>query len=548
MECLRIVDLKCSRGHRRTVPCSQGNSACRTCLREEQAQQRRRERDASLDVERQRKQNEYAQALAEAQAEIAHLKRTQRNLREDAERQKILTQHQQEIESLKVSKLLQGDGNGSIMNSTGDATPSSLSSAQADDQQSVAEAGQVNIEQTESVSPKASSSSKSEWDWEKHFLNAQSEEIDQLMDMIGLESVKERFLEIKQSIDTSILQDVDLQKDRFGTVLLGNPGTGKTTVARLYAKFLASVGVIPGEEFFETTGSRMANDGVSGCQKSLDSILEKGGGIFFIDEAYQLTQGNTGGTQVLDFILAEVENLTGKIVFLLAGYQRPMEKFFSHNPGLQSRFPRELKFHDYEDDELLQILGRGIEARWRRQMKVEGGLGGLYCRILARRVGSGRGQEGFGNARTVENAISKLAGRQAARLRKEKQKTDTHVDSFVLTKEDLIGPEPSQALESSKAWKTLNTMIGLDSVKDSVQALLDTIISNYKRELTEQPLVTYNLNKVFLGSPGTGKTTVAKLYGQLLVDIGMLSNGEGLFIHLLFRSYRSDQSYIPSGG
>lgn len=387
------------------------------------------------------------------------------------------------------------------------------------------------------VDPKVASLSKRERDWEKHFLNSQSEEIDQLMDMIGLESVKEKFLEIKQSIDTSISQDADLQKERFRTVLLGNPGTGKTTVARLYAKFLASVGAIPGAEFFETTGSRMGNDGVSGCQKSLDSILEKGGGVVFIDEAYQLTQGNMGGTQVLDFILAEVENLTGKIVFLLAGYQRPMEKFFSHNPGLQSRFPTEMKFNDYEDDELLQILGRGIEARWRRQMKVAGGLGGLYCRILARRVGSGRGKEGFGNARAVENAISKLAGRQAARLRTEKQKTDTRVDSFFLTKEDLIGPEPSQVLESSKAWTTLKTMIGLDSVKVSVQALLHTITSNYKRELTEQPLVKYSLNKVFLGSPGTGKTTVAKLYGQLLVDIGMLSNGEGVFIHLRFGSY-----------
>lgn len=97
-----------------------------------------------------------------------------------------------------------------------------------------------------------------------------------------------------------------------------------------------------------------------------------------------------------------------------------------------------------------------------------------------------------------------------------------------MTKEDLIGPEPSQALESSSAWQKLKSMIGLGSVKTTVQSLLDSIQYNYQRELQELPPVEFTLNRVFLGSPGTGKTTVAKLYGQILVDIGMLSNGEGM--------------------
>ncbi|KAJ5117791.1 P-loop containing nucleoside triphosphate hydrolase protein [Penicillium atrosanguineum] len=526
MECRKIVDLQCSREHRRTVPCSQTNNACRSCLREDQAQQRRRERDAMLDIKRQKKQYEYAQALAEAQAEVAHLKRTRRDLRENADRQNILIKHQQEIESLKAQKKSLQDVDSPTVNPIKGVEPTNVSDVHFEIQRQTPEARQVETNQTKTEVPKTFSPSENEWNWEKQFLNSHSEEIDHLMEMIGLEAVKERFLTIKGSIDASISQDANLVKDRFGTVFLGNPGTGKTTVARLYARFLASVGAIPGTEFFETTGARMANEGVHGCQKSLDSILEKGGGAVFIDEAYQLTQGSIGGTQVLDFLLAEVENLTGKVVFILAGYQGPMEKFFSHNIGLKSRFPKELKFNDYEDDELLQILAGGIEARWRRQMKIEEGLGGLYCRILARRIGSGRGKEGFGNARAVENAISALAGRQASRLRKEKQQAGAHIDSFFLSKEDLIGPEPSLALESSKAWNKLKAMIGLDSVKDSVQALLGTIDWNYQRELSEQPLVEYSLNKVFLGSPGTGKTTVAKLYGQLLVDIGMLSNGE----------------------
>jgi hypothetical protein len=85
---------------------------------------------------------------------------------------------------------------------------------------------------------------------------------------------------------------------------LRSHNTGKTTVARLYAEFLTSVGALPGSFFVETTGSRLANDGVSGCKKQIEDILNKGGGALFIDEAYQLASGqNYGGSQVLDSFL-----------------------------------------------------------------------------------------------------------------------------------------------------------------------------------------------------------------------------------------------------
>ena len=161
-------------------------------------------------------------------------------------------------------------------------------------------------------------------------------------------------------------------------------------------------------------------------------------------------------------------------------------------------------------------------------MKVEDNLGGLYCRIVARRVGMGRGREGFANARAVENARSKISERQAARVSRERRQGGGKIDDFFLSKEDMIGPDPSQALKSSSAWQKLQSMIGLDTVKKTVEAILDTMRYNYQRELDEKPLVAYSLNKVFLGNPGTGKTSIAKIYGQILVDIGFLSNGEGM--------------------
>lgn len=302
---------------------------------------------------------------------------------------------------------------------------------------------------------------------------------------------------------------------------------GKTTVARLYAKFLTSVGVIPGASFEETTGSSLANKGVSGCKKILDTILENGGGVLFIDEAYQLTSGNNpGGSNVLDFLLAEVENNRGKIVFILAGYSRQMEGFFSHNPGIPSRFPFEMRFADYTDDELLRIFNRIVHERFSGRMACEDGHQGLYCRIVARRVGYGRGKEGFGNARAVENVFEVVHKRQGDRLRRERA-SGLQPNDFLFTKADLIGREPSEVLARCDAWEKLQGLLGLEAVKQAIQSLVDSIRENYQRELDEKPRVEYSLNKVFLGNPGTGKTTVAKLYGNILATLGLLSKGEG---------------------
>lgn len=532
MKCTKIVKWRCPRGHDLSLPCSQAKRSCRFCIREDQAKERRRKRDLELEQKRQRKQDEYARQIAEAQEEASYLKRIRRDEIDDAERARVLEQHRQEIEDLRNPQQLPSppaSPQRRLSSETIAGTPSPITETSSNSSVTVTRSPSVQPTSRQVMPLKKTSAAKGDWEYQKKFLNAQSQEIDELVDMIGLESVKMKFLSIKAKVDVSIRQNIDLNHDRFGSVLLGNPGTGKTTVARLYAKFLSSMGIIPGDKFIETTGSRLANDGVSGCQKTIEALLKDGGGAIFIDEAYQLVGSSFGGTQVLDFLLAEVENLTGKVVFILAGYQRPMEKFFAHNPGLPSRFPHELKFEDFDDTELMRILVGSIKKTYKNQMKVEDNLGGLYCRIVARRVGMGRGREGFANARAVENARSKISERQAARVSRERRQGGGKIDDFFLSKEDMIGPDPSQALKSSSAWQKLQSMIGLDTVKKTVEAILDTMRYNYQRELDEKPLVAYSLNKVFLGNPGTGKTSIAKIYGQILVDIGFLSNGEGMY-------------------
>ncbi|KAH7390934.1 P-loop containing nucleoside triphosphate hydrolase protein [Phaeosphaeria sp. MPI-PUGE-AT-0046c] len=534
MDCKAIVVSQCPKNHKVVRKChDKAGATCGKCKAEARAAEKRRQRDLKLDEERQANQRAYAARLAEIEGEIEHQKILLKDHVLEQDRQNALAQKKADLLKMKqraqARNLETKHPTHQKQQKGPDApvSPGTASSATAGASEPTSPSTSDKESETHQDPPAWNESdAKDDWEEQKELWGAENEALDALMQMIGLETVKEQFLTIKNKIDTLVRQNVPLKGERFGAALLGNPGTGKTTVARLYASFLVKVGALPGDHFFESSGSSLANDGVSAVKKHIDKILEAGGGVFFIDEAYQLVSGNShGGAAVLDYLLAEIENLTGKIVFVLAGYHKQMEAFFKHNPGIPSRLPIQMEFDDYSDAELHRIFVQYINGKYKGAMKIEDGMQGLYVRIVARRIGRGRGRDGFGNARDVQNKLSQITGRQAKRLRQER-KAGKKPDDNLLTKEDLIGPEPSAILKDNSSWQCLQKLIGLKSVKQSVQSLLDGLQFNYQRELEEKPLVQYSLNRCLIGSPGTGKTSVAKLYGRILADIGLLSNGE----------------------
>ncbi|KAK7402704.1 hypothetical protein QQX98_011526 [Neonectria punicea] len=511
--CKEPLSKTCPRGHKTKGMCGNAAAACRSCEKEDEETRRRVRRDLELEKKRCETEDKYRQELQDLEDEIDRQQRAMKYENEKNDQAKMIQAKKDHLKSLQETKARIDSAK-------------AKQQSNASNQQSASSSTTAGTSSGPKVSSPHASKARDEWEYMKKKEGARNDALDKLMGMVGLESVKNRFLSIKSSVDTRVRQGLSLEEERFSCSLLGNPGTGKTTVARIWAKFLTTVGAIAGNAFIETTGSKLASGGVPGCEKQLETIKDAGGGVLFIDEAYQLSSGNNaGGAAVLDFILAEVENLRGKVIFVLAGYSKQMESFFAHNPGFPSRFPIEMKFEDYIDEELLSILELRIQRKYSGRMKIEDGSRGLYFRIASRRIGYSRGKEGFGNARAVENYEQAMLERQANRLRVQRR-AGAEPDDLQLTQEDIIGPEPSSSLKNCKAYQELTSLIGLKEVKENLNVLLDTVKTNYERELAEEPIVAFSLNRVFLGSPGTGKTTVAKLFGRVLVDLGLLSNGE----------------------
>jgi len=224
--------------------------------------------------------------------------------------------------------------------------------------------------------------------------------------LVGMESVK---TEIRRRVDFLVVnkrrqkRGMSTSPQRMHMAFVGTPGTGKTTVARLYGELLHDLGLLPTRNFVETDRSGLVGTHVGQTdEKTSEVINQADGGILFIDEAYALDDGYASqkgfGEEATNVIVKQMEDRRDRLVVILAGYKKETLEYMNLNPGLLSRVPTIVDFPDYSDDELMVIADRIAE---RRDLSIDDDAKPALRKILSR----SRNEPGFGNARTVENIL-----------------------------------------------------------------------------------------------------------------------------------------------
>jgi SpoVK/Ycf46/Vps4 family AAA+-type ATPase len=229
-------------------------------------------------------------------------------------------------------------------------------------------------------------------------------------------------------------------------VFVGNPGTGKTTVARLVSGIYKALGLLSKGQLIEVDRSELVA-GYLGqtATKTAEVVASAVGGVLFIDEAYSLTAGELGadqyGREAVDTLVKEMEDRRDDLVVIVAGYPEPMEDFIAANPGLASRFRTTIAFDDYTDDELSDILTGLAEGA---DYELAPGALDQFKVMLA----STPRNRSFGNGRYARNMLEAAIGRHAWRLRDVTAPSTEQLRQIVA--EDLTDEEVTTAAPADK--------------------------------------------------------------------------------------------------
>ncbi|WP_210594188.1 right-handed parallel beta-helix repeat-containing protein [Streptomyces sp. GESEQ-35] len=307
-------------------------------------------------------------------------------------------------------------------------------------------------------------------------------------------------------------------------VFSGPPGTGKTTVARLYGGILAELGVLPSGHLVEVSRADLVARVIGGtAMKTTEAFNEAIGGVLFIDEAYTLLSDSKGsgadfGREAIDTLLKLMEDHRDEIVVIVAGYTEQMAQFLASNPGLTSRFTRTIEFANYSVDELVTITGSMCRAH-------HYDLAPGTLEALAQHYERMPRDAGFGNGRAARQVFEEMVDRQAYRLGSLADPTEADL-SWLLPEDVSDASSADGERGSEELLAELRAMTGLHAVKREVTDLVNLLSATRQRQAAGLPVPKISNHLVFTGPPGTGKTTVARLYADLLHSLGVLSTGQ----------------------
>ena len=345
----------------------------------------------------------------------------------------------------------------------------------------------------------------------------------ELDEFIGLQSVKDEIHKVIDSIREAQREGGPDAKPRIKDhyIFTGNPGTGKTTIARIFADILGATGVLPKGQYVEVAAKDLISEYVGGTERNVQDYVDRAmGGVLFIDEAYGFNDGNFGKAGI-NKLVPILENKKGEFVCIAAGYRDDMKEFLKMNTGLPSRFNKQIEFPDYNAQELeLIFLSMAKKKGFRLDQEATEKLHIEFENMY------NRSGDTFGNARDVRNLLDVAIERRRIRHRAMSEEEIVR-EGKLLTYADIAGEGVNKVVDIQEVMKELDELVGLDNVKQSLRDLAATIRREQKLAQTKNRTPNINISHyLFLGNPGTGKTTVARLMGKILYSLGVIPSAE----------------------
>lgn len=340
-----------------------------------------------------------------------------------------------------------------------------------------------------------------------------------LNSIIGIKELKEFIYNVQNNYKVQNIRErlgLTTSKISMNMIFAGNAGTGKTNAARTTFEYLNALGLLSRGVFKEVSKADFVSENVNEtAKKTMEVVNSAIGGVLFIDEAYSLCESEEDkvGKEIVDALLKGIEDNRDDLIVILAGYENDIEKFLSINPGLKSRFPNIIHFEDYTPYEMYAIaLNIAKSKGYKIADNVEDDLIDLFAKNQI------SGKNDLGNARFVRNIIENAIMDASRKYLQDKQK-----------KIDLLEAHNFNFKVKAKfnLEERLNDIIGLEEVKNLLRSQYKLIVAQEKRKsVGVETKIEQNLNMVFAGNPGTGKTSIARLVAEMLNSMGLLKIGQ----------------------